>query len=57
MKAFQIGDIVSAIYGKLPLVGTVVHFDEKTQKYLVRFSGVQQLYYAADELRPFRQGK
>lgn len=57
MNKFKIGDIVFAIYGKHPLVGTVVHFDEKEQKYLVRFSAVQQLYYAENELTHYYNDK
>ena len=50
---YKIGDQVRAKYGTLPLVGTVVHFDEIRQKILVRFSAGQQDWYSEDDLAPF----
>ena len=55
MEKFKIGDMVYANYGTLPLVGAVVHLDAKQQKYLVRFSAVQQMYYSEDELTPYEK--
>lgn len=52
----KIGDQVLATYGTLPLVGTVVHIDDKRQKILVRFSGNQQDWYSEDALAPFDGG-
>ncbi|WP_173425496.1 hypothetical protein [Lactiplantibacillus herbarum] len=54
LDQYKIGELVYATYGTLPLVGTIVQIDSKHQKYLVRFSGVQQLYYTEDELKPYR---
>lgn len=48
---YKIGDQVCVTYGTLPLVGTVVHFDETRQKILVRFSANQQDWYSEDDLR------
>lgn len=53
---YKIGDQVCATYGTLPLVGTVVHFDETRQKILVRFSVNQQDWYSEDDLTPFDGG-
>lgn len=54
---YKIGDQVRATYGTLPLVGTVVHFDETRQKILVRFSASQQDWYSEDDLAPFDGGR
>ena len=54
---YKIGDQVLAKYGTLPLVGTVVHFDEIRQKILVRFSAGQQDWYSEDDLAPFDSGR
>lgn len=54
---YKIGDQVCAIYGTLPLVGTVVHLDETRQKILVRFSAGQQDWYSEDDLAPFDSGR
>ena len=51
MKDFKIGDAVYATYGTMPLAGIIVAFDEKMGKFLVRFSGVQQDWYSAGELK------
>lgn len=50
MDKYRTGDLVYAKLGTLPIVGTVVAMDPKTGKYLVRFSAVQQNWYAAEEL-------
>ena len=54
MEHYQPGDVVCAKLGTLPVVGTVVCRDEKTGKYLIRFSAVQQGWYPEAELTPFR---
>lgn len=55
MRKYQIGDLVYAKLGTLPVVGTVVDVNSRTGKYLVRFSAVQQNWYAEKELTPYRQ--
>lgn len=54
MEEFKIGETVR-ITGKVMngLVGTVVHFDQKRDKILVRMGGETQNYYSADELETF----
>ncbi|GAA1050016.1 hypothetical protein [Arthrobacter russicus] len=54
MTEFTIGQTVKII-GKTMTgnVGTVVHLDEKRQKYLVRISDLTQNYFFADELEQF----
>ena len=54
---YKIGDQVCATYGTLPLVGTVVHFDETRQKILVRFSANQQDWYPEEALTAFGSEK
>lgn len=34
-------------------IGTVVYYDKKRDKILVRFSGQQQLYYTLDQLKEY----
>ena len=53
MQTYPIGAQVSAKLGTLPLVGTVVSYDEAAGQYLVRFSAVQQGWYQEAELTPF----
>ena len=55
MERYKIGDLVYARLGTLPVVGTVVDWNARLGKYLVRFSGVQQDWYPAEELTPFGQ--
>ena len=55
MRKYQIGDLVYAKLGTLPVVGTVVYVNSRTGKYLDRFSAVQQNWYAEKELTPYRQ--
>ena len=57
MEPYRVGDQVYARLGTLPVVGTVVGQDEKLGRYLVRFSGVQQDWYAGEELKPFSAGQ
>ncbi len=56
MDLYKTGDLVYAKLGTLPAVGTVVAVDAALGKYLVRFSAVQQNWYEAAKLTPFRQG-
>ena len=52
MTDLEIGDQVRAVYGTLPLVGTVVAFDE-AGRVLVRFGAVQQDWYQPEDLALF----
>ncbi len=54
MEAYKTGDLVLVKLGTLSITGTVVHFNTKTKKYLVRFSAQQQNWYAQEELTPYR---
>ena len=56
MDKYRIGDLVSAKLGTLPVVGTVVKADHRMEKYLVRFSAVQQNWYTEEELVPYHPG-
>ena len=56
MNSYQPGDVVYAKLGTLPAVGTVICRDEKTGKYLIRFSAAQQDWYAEAEITPCSQG-
>ncbi|SEI91245.1 hypothetical protein SAMN04487995_2518 [Dyadobacter koreensis] len=48
---FRIGDGVSVITGPLKgIYGTVIFFDEETSKYLIRFTGSQQIYFSEGEI-------
>ena len=53
MNRYQPGDVVYAKLGALPAVGTVICRDEKTGKYLIRFSAVQQDWYGEEEIAPY----
>lgn len=55
MTEYKIGDLVYGKLGTAELVGTVIYFDEKREKYLVRFGENQQIYYLKDELRPYKK--
>ncbi len=55
MDKYRIGDLVYAKLGKYPVVGTVVDVNEGMGKYLVRFSAVQQDWYAEEELVAYSQ--
>ena len=51
MSAFAIGDTVQVTGSTMTgNVGTVVSFDEKRSKYLVRVTDVTQNYFTAEEL-------
>ena len=56
MNRYQPGDVVYAKLGTLPVVGTVICRDEKTGKYLIHFSAVQQDWYAEAEIAPYSRG-
>ena len=53
MGKYRIGDQVYANLGTLPVVGTVIDFHSGLGKYLVRFSAVQQDWYAEEALSPY----
>ena len=53
MNQYKIGDLVYASLGTLPVVGTVVDFHTGLEKYLVRFSAVQQDWYDPEDLALF----
>lgn len=55
MTEYKIGDLVYGKLGTAELIGTVIYFDEKREKYLVRFGENQQIYYLKDELRPYKK--
>lgn len=38
-------------------VGTVVHYDEKRERYLVRIDAITQNYFPAEELEVFDSGR
>ena len=56
MAKYKAGDQVFANLGTLPVVGTVIEYNSKLGKYLVRFSAVQQDWYAEEELSPYPGG-
>jgi hypothetical protein len=55
MSEFKIGDTVK-ITGAIMTgnVGSIVSFDEKQKKYLVRITHQTQNYYPAEELESFK---
>lgn len=54
MDEYKIGDTVQVTGKIMPgSVGTVVHLDQKRQKYLVRITDETQNYYSAEELELF----
>ena len=51
MDSFKLGEGVTATSGPFKgIYGVIVFYDEKQEKYLVRFTGQQQLYYPANEI-------
>lgn len=60
MNTFSIGDTVRVLSGQLGTmtgqVGTVVAYDPKQEKYLVRVGLMLQNFFAADEIELFRPG-
>ena len=58
MDQYKVGDLVYARLGTLPAVGTVVDVRHGgAGRCLIRFSAVQQDWYAEEELTPFEGGK
>ena len=55
MEKYKTGDLVYAKLGLFPAVGTVVTVHSNMEKYLIRFSAVQQNWYTEEELRPYKQ--
>ena len=53
MEQYKTGDLVYARLGTYPVVGTVVCIDHKRERYLVRFSAVQQDWYLESERTPY----
>ncbi|MEW2462249.1 hypothetical protein [Microbacterium sp. K41] len=54
MNEFAIGDMVQITGSPMTgTVGTVVSFDEKRQRYLVRIDAMTQNYFTADDLTVF----
>ena len=53
MERYKIGDLVYAPLGTLPAVGTVVGVHSQSGRYLVRFSALQQNWYAEEVLSPY----
>lgn len=54
LEEFKIGDTVQITGTSMTgNVGTVVHLDEKRQKYLVRIASGMQNYFTGDELKRF----
>jgi transcription antitermination factor NusG len=48
---FKIGDGVTVTTGALKdIYGTVVFYDEKTDQYLVRFTGSQQMFFSEADI-------
>lgn len=48
---FKIGDGVSVTTGPLKgMYGTIIYYDEKPAKYLIRFTGTQQIYFSESEI-------
>lgn len=51
MKEFNIGDLVHLPEEQYSnIAGTVIYFNKKTNQYLVRFNGSQQLYFSSEQL-------
>ncbi|MGX7203992.1 transcription termination/antitermination protein NusG [Enterococcus pingfangensis] len=51
MEQFKLGESVTVINGPFKgIYGVIVFYDKQQEKYLIRFSGQQQLYYSANEI-------
>lgn len=51
MGKFKIGNSVTVTEGSMKgIFAIVVFLDEKQQKYLIRFSGNQQMYYEENQI-------
>lgn len=56
MGNLKIGTTVTIIDEKDAMkrqIGTIVYFDKKRSKILVRFGGQQQMYYSIDQLQEY----
>ncbi|KRK91812.1 hypothetical protein [Companilactobacillus futsaii] len=56
MGNLKIGSMVTVVDQKDAMkdqIGSVVYFDEKRAKILVRFGGQQQMYYSIDQLQEY----
>lgn len=54
MRKYNVGDGVRVTDGPMQgIYGVVVWFYEKQDKYLVRFSGLQQMYYDEEQILPW----
>lgn len=53
---FKVGDGVTVTTGPMKKIyGTVIFFDKKSEKYLIRFGSAQQLYYTEDQLEIWKK--
>lgn len=53
---FKVGDGVNVTTGPMKgIYGTVIFFDKKAGKYLIRFGSAQQLYYTEDQLEVWKK--
>lgn len=51
VEQFKLGESVTVINSPFKgIYGVIVFYDKRQEKYLIRFSGQQQLYYSADEI-------
>ncbi|MDT2827719.1 hypothetical protein P7H59_04525 [Enterococcus viikkiensis] len=51
MEKFELGESVTVTTGPFKgIFGIIVFYDTKQEKYLVRFTGQQQLYFSPDEI-------
>ncbi|MBM7710488.1 hypothetical protein [Enterococcus xiangfangensis] len=51
MEQFKLGESVTVTNGPFKdIYGVIVFYDKRQEKYLIRFSGQQQLYYSVDEI-------
>lgn len=56
MGNLKIGSVVQIVDQEDAMndqIGSVVYFDKEREKILVRFGGVQQLYYELDQLKEY----
>lgn len=53
---FRVGDGVTVTSGPMKRIyGTIIFFDKKAGKYLIRFGAVQQLYYTEDQIEIWKK--
>lgn len=58
MTTYKTGNWVTALDGPMKgIAGIVIHHDKKRGKYLVRFTGMQQLFYTDQEIVPWKDRK